>query len=103
QPTPQQWTSVYPPRARAADVGSGSATLSCTVDVDGGLKDCGVADETPGGLGFGAAAMASAPAFVMKVWNDDGEAMVGRTITFPLTFQTKDGAMRASIGAPVNR
>jgi hypothetical protein len=101
QPTPQQWTSVYPPKARAADVTRGSATLSCTVDVDGGLKACGVTDETPAGVGFGAAAMAATPAFVMKVWNDDGEAMVGRTITFPLTFQTKDGAMRASIGAPI--
>jgi hypothetical protein len=101
QPTAQQWASVYPPKAKAAGVTAGSATLSCTVEVDGGLKACGVKDETPAGMGFGAAAMAAVPVFVMKQWNDDGEPMVGRKITFPLTFQVKAGAMTASIGAPL--
>ncbi len=101
QPTAQQWASVYPPKAKAAGVTGGSATLSCTVEVDGGLKACGVKDEAPAGMGFGAAAMAATPVFVMRQWNDDGEPMVGRKITFPLTFQVKGGAMTASIGAPV--
>jgi hypothetical protein len=101
QPTAQQWASVYPPKAKAAGVTAGSATLSCTVEVDGGLKACGVKDETPAGMGFGAAAMAATPVFVMKQWNDDGEAMVGRKIALPLTFQVKGGAMTASVGAPL--
>jgi protein TonB len=55
QPSADQMTRAYPARAIAAAV-AGSATLNCLVLPSGGVTDCNVTRETPGGYGFGRAA-----------------------------------------------
>lgn len=56
RPTPNQMMRAYPSRA-ARDGVEGSATLRCAVTARGGLTDCAVLAESPGGYGFGRAAM----------------------------------------------
>ena len=51
-PTPE-----YPSRTFA---GGGLAALSCTVDAQGGLRDCQIESEFPEGAGFGRAAVSAA-------------------------------------------
>jgi hypothetical protein len=100
-PTQPQYATIYPQKAKSAGVMSGPATLSCTVETDGGLKDCGIAAEAPADMGFGRSALAAAPAFVMKTWSDNGEPMVGRKINFPISLQMKGAAVTGTVGAPV--
>lgn len=54
-PTYAETAAAFPERARVTGEG-GRALLTCGERADGTLKDCAVADETPGGRGFGAAA-----------------------------------------------
>ena len=55
QPSADQMMRAYPERASAAGV-AGSASLNCLVLPSGGVTDCNVSRETPGGYGFGRAA-----------------------------------------------
>lgn len=55
QPSGEQMMRAYPERAVAAGV-SGSASMNCLVLPSGGVTDCNVTRETPGGYGFGRAA-----------------------------------------------
>lgn len=55
QPSGEQMMRAYPERAVAAGI-SGSASMNCLVLPSGGVTDCNVTRETPGGYGFGRAA-----------------------------------------------
>lgn len=55
QPSADQMMRAYPGRAITAGV-AGSASLNCLVLPSGGVTDCNVTRETPGGYGFGRAA-----------------------------------------------
>jgi protein TonB len=55
QPSADQMMRAYPDRALNAGV-AGSASLNCLVLPSGGVTDCNVSRETPGGYGFGRAA-----------------------------------------------
>lgn len=58
-PSADELASIYP--AWAKKKGSkGSATVRCTVTVEGTLSACVVVEEHPTGLGFGAAALKAA-------------------------------------------
>lgn len=54
-PTYADAVKAYPSRARAAHLGGG-ASVTCTVNVTGHLRDCAVWREKPDGYGFGNAA-----------------------------------------------
>jgi protein TonB len=47
----------YPERALGQNVGSGLVRLDCGFAADGSLTSCEVTEETPAGMGFGAAAL----------------------------------------------
>src|SRR5690349_8548045 len=62
----------YPERAQRLSM-QGSAVMSCVVTADGFLKDCKVLEETPGGYGFGEAAIRMAILFRMKPLTKSGQ------------------------------
>jgi TonB family protein len=82
--------SVWPARALKEGYG-GKATLSCTVTVQGALRACQVVEETPKGGGFGGAALALSPQFMMKPALKGG-APVEATVRIPIAFPTPDKA-----------
>ncbi|MFN4296919.1 MAG: TonB family protein [Brevundimonas sp.] len=86
RPTPDQMARAYPDRA-ARDGVEGSATLQCSVTARGGLTACSVLSETPGGYGFGRAAMQLSRHFRLSPRTVDGQAVEGAVVTIPLTFQ----------------
>ncbi|MBL8771091.1 MAG: TonB family protein [Phenylobacterium sp.] len=82
-PGAEEMTKAYPPEALAANL-AGSATIECTVDAGGGLKDCVSLSET--GPGFGAAALAVSGRFQMPTKAPSGAATAGRTVRFPIQW-----------------
>ena len=54
--------------------------------VDGQVRDCKVAEETPGAFGFGAAALKLSQYFRIRPETEDGQAVDGAQVRVPLTF-----------------
>lgn len=73
---PRDLSRYYPPRARAANV-EGQVVLDCAVSAQGALA-CAVAQETPEGWGFGAAAQRIAREHVMVPAMRDGQPIEAR-------------------------
>lgn len=65
RPTPETLRSVFPVAA-LRNGRSGKATISCIVTVQGVLRACKVDSESPADMGFGGAAIALAPQFLMR-------------------------------------
>ena len=86
RPTGDQMARAYPDRA-LRDGTEGSATLQCSVTARGSLTGCSVMSETPGGQGFGRAAMQLSRHFRLSPRTVDGQAVEGAVVTIPLTFQ----------------
>lgn len=74
------------PRAAMVKGLSGRATITCRILAKGRLTDCNVIDETPVGMGFGAAAVRLAPYFQMTTTTADGQSVEGGTIRIPLVW-----------------
>ena len=89
KPTGEALMRAYPERAIQANV-TGSATLSCTVRVNGSLTDCQVISETPGGYGFGRAATRLSRDFRMSPRTVDGQAVGGARVTVGIRFTLPD-------------
>ena len=88
QPTADEFADAYP--QRALDDGKiGAVSLSCTVTAKGDLTGCSVADETPRGWGFGAAALGLSKRFRMVPRTEDGQAVGGGTVRIPIRFAMK--------------
>ncbi len=85
QPTSADVLGVWPMGAWRKSL-SGSAKISCQVSVHGALMGCTVASETPAGEGFGAAAIALTPQFLMKPATRDGRPIVS-TVNIPVNFK----------------
>ena len=85
--------AAFPAAARAAHVDVGHVVLGCFVAVGGKLISCSVQNETPAGLGFGAAAMSLSSQFQVSVWTDEGLPTVGGSVAVPIRYES---------GAPVN-
>lgn len=88
KPTPEQLFAVWPTEAFKRGVG-GRARISCAVSVRGGLYGCKVLSETPAGMGFGAAAIALTPQFLMKPATRDGKPVEGE-VDIPVNFTQPD-------------
>ena len=83
-PTPERLGEAFP--GFAADAGiEGSARLACIVAFSGVLQNCTVAAETPGGLGFGAAALLVSDRFRADPAARNGVAVPAR-VTFAVDF-----------------
>lgn len=84
-PSARDFAQAYPPAARLQHIG-GLAVLRCTVDAQGNATNCTVIREEPVGLGFGQAALAMAPKFVLKPMTMDGKPVSGGQINIPIRF-----------------
>lgn len=87
KPTLDQMLAVRPTKANGR---GGRVTIKCVVQTNGLLRACTVVKETPEGLGFGAAALALTPSFLMKPKLVDGQP-VEAEITMPVNFEAMDG------------
>ena len=85
RPTGDELADAYPQRALLAGK-SGVVSLACTVLATGALADCSVAEETPGGWGFGKAALGLTKRFRLSPRLEDGSAVGGAMIHIPIRF-----------------
>lgn len=84
RPTSDDIQGVWPRDALRKGEG-GKATIGCTVTIQGALRDCNVLAEEPAGGGFGGAALALTPQFVMRPALRDGQP-VESTVRIPINF-----------------
>lgn len=85
RPTPQELMAVYP-NGVIERGGAGKATMSCEVAANGALRDCKVVSEEPEGQGWGLAALALAPQFLMHPPTKDGKPVAGATVRIPVNW-----------------
>ncbi|MBU1378190.1 MAG: TonB family protein [Alphaproteobacteria bacterium] len=88
-PTPARLLEVFPADAYKRGI-SGRALISCVATVQGALADCVTLDETPAGMGFGGAAIALTPQFLMKPATLAGKP-VGSVMNVPVNFKMGGG------------
>jgi TonB family protein len=84
RPNAEDLAAVWPAAAWKAGKG-GKATISCLVTVHGLLMDCIVLSESPGGMGFGASAIALTPQFVMRPGTRNGQPTPS-SVRIPVDF-----------------
>jgi len=85
KPTAAQMERHFPKPALQAEIG-GKASIRCAVTLEGALTGCGLVSETPGGYGFGDAAIKLSRYFVMSPKTVDGRPVAGAEVTIPITF-----------------
>jgi len=83
-PSSEEFAAAYPSEAQRLGV-TGRAVMRCQVSSQGGLSECRILSETPGGMGFGAAAIALAPKFLFKPARD-GQAQ-RQPVNIPISFK----------------
>lgn len=88
QPNGDDLAEQYPALAQFVGLG-GEVVLRCTVATDGSVA-CQVAEETPAGMGFGAAALAFSKTFKMTPMLRDGKPVDGGKVTIPIKFSPSE-------------
>ncbi len=96
KPTGEDLAGVFPVEAVKAGK-DGRAVINCRVTTDGFLDRCKVLAESPEGLGFGKAALALAPQFLMSPKIRAGQR-VASDVTVPITWKGLTGEMFAPVG-----
>jgi len=84
KPTASQLLGAWPADALAKHV-EGKVQLNCAVTTAGMADDCRVVSETPGGLGFGDAALLLTPTFRFNPARDTAGPIVSR-VNIPIDF-----------------
>jgi len=84
-PTEDEMSEAYPEFANAHQIG-GRVRLSCVATIRGRLEDCEVISATPGGLGFGPAALSLTPSIRTSPMLVDGVERHSR-VNFNLVFK----------------
>jgi TonB family protein len=85
QPNGADVAALYPEPALTLRI-EGRSAVACNVDPYGALTDCRLDGESPGGLGFGEAALALTKKFRMKPKMVDGRAVAGGSVRIPVRF-----------------
>ena len=84
-----EYIAIWPAAAYNAKT-EGKVVLSCLVDVHGIAEQCSVANETPKGQGFGAAALQMRPTFKLKPHAGPDGAPVNATMNISVSFKAPD-------------
>lgn len=95
KPTAENLMAVWPRQGLERGLG-GRAKLTCIVTVQGALRDCKVVEESPPGIGFGAAALALTPQFLMRPAMKDGKPVQGE-VSIPINFPSPGKALGSRI------
>lgn len=85
KPTAADLSRLHPVEARRSGT-SGSATIQCVVQDDGGLRPCTVVSETPAKSGFGEAALKAAPLYLMATSTPEGRPLRGASVSVSVNF-----------------
>ena len=87
RPSENDLLAVWPRDALRRGTG-GRALLHCKVSAQGALFDCDVVSEAPAGKGFGGAALALAPQFLMSPAMKGGKPVAYDGVGLPITFES---------------
>lgn len=82
-PTIGQIRASHPPAARSR---YGRVELSCVIRLDDRLEGCRVVEESPAGLGFGAAGLRVADYFRFAAPTENGRPVEGQRVTVGVDF-----------------
>jgi hypothetical protein len=94
-------SGAYPPLANDLFI-EGKATLRCLTTAEGVLRDCTALTEWPKGLGFGAAALSTTPAFRLSPKMIDGRGVAGGEVRIPISFKLPPDSASFSPGPPTS-
>ncbi|MBI5941908.1 MAG: energy transducer TonB [Caulobacterales bacterium] len=84
KPSARDMAEAYPRDALRAEI-QGRVVIACHLTAEGRLTACNVAEETPSGLGFGAATLKIAPLFRWAPTYGGGKSVEG-DVRFPVIW-----------------
>lgn len=97
KPTASDLLAVYPVEALREGL-AGRALISCLASTQGVLFDCYVQRESPPGVGFGSAAIALTPQFLMKPAMREGKPVVS-AVRIPINWEKSAPGSDGGFGA----